>query len=137
MKFFCQKWIQRHQKWGYRNKHFENRTKFGHFRTIFVFSLKNHVLCKVRQHLRKYKIAPKRPKTAKFGPIFKMFVSIPPFLIVLNLFLAKKISIKQFSIRKFLKIRPNFVILGQFSYIMKCSYVGLSRGRQRKIKFFN
>ena len=27
---------------------------------------------------------------AKFGPIFKMFVSIPPFLMALNPFLAKK-----------------------------------------------
>ena len=29
---------------------------------------------------------------AKFGPIFKIFVSVPPFLIVPNPFLAKKIQ---------------------------------------------
>ena len=32
------------------------------------------------------------PKTAKFGPIFKFFVSVPPFLMVLNRFWAKKFT---------------------------------------------
>ena len=38
---------------------------------------------------------------AKFGPILKFFVSTPPYLIVLNPFLAKQTQSDQFSIRKF------------------------------------
>ena len=70
------------------------------------------------------------PKMAKFGPFFKFFVSVPPFLIGLNPFLAKKNSIRLSAIRKILKIGPNLVILGQFSYITNSSYranFGLAR----------
>ena len=41
------------------------------------------------------------PKTAKFGPIFKFFVSVPPFRMVLNPFWEKKIHSDNFQSENF------------------------------------
>ena len=111
-----------------------NLAVFGRFGAILYF-LKCYLTLQSTWFFKENtKIVLKWPNLVRFSKCLCLY---PHFWWRWIHFWQKKNSFRQFSIRKILKIRPNFVILGQFSYIMKCSYVGLSRGRQRKIKFFN
>ena len=112
--FFAQNGFQHHQKWGTDTKNLKIGPNLAVLGQFCIFSSAT-LLCKVYDFKRKYKIYLKWPNLVRFSN----FLCLYPHFWMYWIHFRQKNSIRQFPIRKNLKIRPNLVVLWQFSYITK------------------